>query len=146
MYFQRQWFEIVDAAPKDIVARCRYWDRAGSQATAKNKNPDWTAGLLLSKDGRGIYYVEDIRRMQQSAHTVEQAMINTAKQDPPGTICAFMQDPGSAGLGEAQATARALAGYVVRYAPATGDKETRAKPASSQARRRCGKTQASAPR
>jgi predicted phage terminase large subunit-like protein len=46
---------------------------------------------------------------------------------------AFMQDPGSAGVGEAQATARALDGFDVRYATASGNKETRAKPISAQA-------------
>jgi phage terminase large subunit-like protein len=44
-----------------------------------------------------------------------------------------MQDPGSAGVAEAQATARALDGSNVRFATASGDKETRAKPISAQA-------------
>ena len=44
-----------------------------------------------------------------------------------------MQDPGSAGVAEAQSTARALDGYDVRFGTATGDKETRAKPVSAQA-------------
>jgi phage terminase large subunit-like protein len=44
-----------------------------------------------------------------------------------------MQDPGSAGVAEAQATARALDGSNVRFAVATGDKEVRAKPISAQA-------------
>jgi phage terminase large subunit-like protein len=43
-----------------------------------------------------------------------------------------MQDPGSAGVAEAQATARALDGSNVRFAVASGDKETRAKPISAQ--------------
>jgi len=45
---------------------------------------------------------------------------------------AYMQDPGSAGVSEAQATARTLDGYNVRFATASGDKETRAKPISAQ--------------
>ena len=44
-----------------------------------------------------------------------------------------MQDPGSAGVAEAQSTARALDGCNVRFATASGDKETRAKPISAQA-------------
>ncbi len=44
----------------------------------------------------------------------------------------YMQDPGSAGVAEAQATARAPDGYCVKFSPATGDKETRAKPVSAQ--------------
>jgi predicted phage terminase large subunit-like protein len=49
------------------------------------------------------------------------------------TIVGYMQDPGSAGVAEAQATARALDGNSVRFATASGDKETRAKPISAQA-------------
>jgi predicted phage terminase large subunit-like protein len=60
-------------------------------------------------------------------------MLNCAKADGPQTIVAFMQDPGSAGVAEAQATARALDGFNVKFAPASGDKETRAKPISAQA-------------
>lgn len=132
MYFKREFFEIVDAAPKERAVCCRYWDRAGTKKKVGN-DPAWTAGVKVSRDKRGIFYVEDVRRMRESPHTVEQAMINTAKQDGINTMVAYMQDPGSAGLGEAQATARALAGFIVKYAVATGDKETRAKPASCQA-------------
>ena len=49
------------------------------------------------------------------------------------TIVAFMQDPGSAGVNEAQATTRALDGYNVRFRIASGGKEMRAKLASAQA-------------
>ena len=131
-YFKREWFSIVDAAPGEIVARCRYWDRAATEKRSDN-NPDATIGLLLSKDARGIYYVEHVRKMFGSPHKVEQAMVNCAKSDGVQTIVAFMQDPGSAGVAEAQATARALDGFNVRFAPATGDKATRAKPVSAQA-------------
>jgi predicted phage terminase large subunit-like protein len=131
-YFQRQWFGVVDAPPAQVVGRCRYWDRAATEKRSGN-DPDATVGLLLSKDAQGVYYVEDVRKMFASPHAVEQAMKNCARQDPKGTIVAFMQDPGSAGVNEAQATARALDGFNVRFATASGDKETRAKPVSAQA-------------
>jgi predicted phage terminase large subunit-like protein len=60
-------------------------------------------------------------------------MVNCAKQDGPPTTIAYAQDPGSAGVAEAQATARALDGYNVRFDTATGSKEVRAKPVSAQA-------------
>jgi predicted phage terminase large subunit-like protein len=131
-YFRREWFGIVDAAPNEIVARCRYWDRAATEKRSDN-NPDATIGLKLSKDARGIYYVEHVLKMFASPHKVEQAMVNCARQDGVQTIVAFMQDPGSAGVAEAQSTARALDGFNVRFATASGDKETRAKPVSAQA-------------
>ncbi len=131
-YFRREWFGVVEAAPKEVVARVRYWDRSATEKRTDN-DPDATVGLLLSKDSQGIYYIEDVRKMFASPHTVEQAMRNCATQDGKGTVIAFMQDPGSAGVAEAQATARALDGFDVRFATASGDKETRAKPVSAQA-------------
>jgi len=131
-YFRREWFGVVDAAPRDIVARCRFWDRAATEKRSDN-DPDATVGLLLSKDAAGIYYVEDVRKMFASPHTVERAMRTCASQDGPGTVVAYSQDPGSAGVNEAQATARALDGCNVHFRTASGDKETRAKPVSAQA-------------
>jgi predicted phage terminase large subunit-like protein len=131
-YFRREWFGIVDAAPKEIVARVRYWDRAATEQRP-GIDPDATCGLLLSKDRQGVYFIEDVRKMFATPHAVEKAMRQCAEQDGRLTTVAFMQDPGSAGKGEAQAMARVLDGFHVRFATATGDKETRAKPISAQA-------------
>jgi predicted phage terminase large subunit-like protein len=132
-YFRREWFTIIDCVPKDaeIVARVRYWDRAATEKRPGN-NPDASIGLLLSKDTRGIYYIEHVVKLFATPHAVEQAMLNCAKADGQQTIVAFMQDPGSAGVAEAQATARMLDGHNVKFATATGDKATRAKPVSAQ--------------
>lgn len=132
MYFQTGYFEVVDAAPAEVAIRCRYWDRAAS-ILLPGQDPDATAGVKVSRDHKGIFYIEHVSRMFASAHQVERAMKNTAKQDGTNCIVGYMQDPGSAGKGEAEATARALAGFIVKFAVATGDKETRAKPVSSQA-------------
>jgi predicted phage terminase large subunit-like protein len=131
-YFRREFFSIVDAAPKEIQSRVRYWDRAATEKRPGN-DPDATIGLLLSKDRQGIYYVEDVRKMFATPHAVEKAMRDCAEQDGRNTTVAFMQDPGSAGVAEAQATTRALDGFCVKFAPATGSKEIRAKPVSAQA-------------
>ena len=132
LFFRRDWFEVVEAVPEDICSRVRYWDRAATPKTASN-NPDATVGLRLARNRKGIYFIEDVRKLHASPWQVEQAMRKEAEQDPPGTTVAYMQDPGSAGVAEAQAAARALDGFRVRFAVASGDKETRAKPVSSQA-------------
>jgi predicted phage terminase large subunit-like protein len=133
-YFRREWFSIVDCIPKDatIVQRVRFWDRAATEKRTDN-DPDSTVGVLLSKDTRGIYYIEHVLKLFATPHAVESAMINCAKADGRQTAVGFMQDPGSAGVAEAQATARALDGFRVKFATATGDKQTRAKPISAQA-------------
>jgi predicted phage terminase large subunit-like protein len=132
MYFKRHYFGIVEAAPAEVRRRVRYWDRAATEKRA-NTDPDSSVGVLMSQDKQGVFYVEDVQKLWGSAHKVEQAMKNTAALDGKAVQIGYMQDPGSAGKGEAEQMARELAGWVVKFAVATGDKETRAKPASSQA-------------
>lgn len=131
-FFRREWFGApLDFAPADIVARCRYWDRAASEKRT-GTDPDATIGLLLAKDSRGVYYILNVVKMFATPHAVEKEMLRCAQADGPQTIIGYLQDPGSAGVNEAQATARVLDGFSVKFAPATGDKETRAKPISAQ--------------
>ncbi|HEX4348952.1 MAG TPA: phage terminase large subunit [Verrucomicrobiae bacterium] len=131
-YFRREWFQIVDAPPTEIVGRVRFWDRAASEQKP-GSDPDATVGLLLSKDMTGAYYVEHVAKMFCTPGKVQQAMVELARQDGPYTIVAFHQDPGSAGVEEAENTVRALDGFNVRFTTATGSKEVRAKPVSAQA-------------
>jgi predicted phage terminase large subunit-like protein len=131
-YFRREWFQIVDHAPVEITARVRFWDRAASEQRP-GADPDATVGLLMSKDPNGTYYVEHVAKMFSTPGKVQKAMVDFARQDGPNTTVAFHQDPGSAGVEEAENTVKALDGYNVRFAIATGSKETRAKPTSAQA-------------
>src|SRR5690606_11686437 len=81
MYFGREWFEIVDQAPAIDIA-VRYWDFAGSRRTAKNKDPDWTVGLLLGYK-EPYFYVLDVVRLQESPGTVMETVAATAGLDGP---------------------------------------------------------------
>jgi predicted phage terminase large subunit-like protein len=130
-YFRREWFEIVKAAPAVVLGKCRYWDRAATEKKGDN-DPDATVGVLVSKSEQNIYYVEDVRKMFATPLKVERAMLNCAIQDGRETRVGYMQDPGSAGVNEAESTSRSLTEYYVHYQTATGDKETRAKYASGQ--------------
>lgn len=129
--FRREWFRIVPACPAGVVAEVRYWDRA---ATPKDKNNDpcATVGVRMAKLRDGTFCVRHSHRMFGSPLEVDQAMLNLASQDGRSCDVAYMQDPGSAGVAEAQATARMLAGYYVTYEPGSGDKVVRAKPVSAQ--------------
>ena len=131
-FFRREWFGIVDTPPADVVARCRFWDRAASEKRP-GTNPDATVGVLVSKTRQGVYVIEDCVKMWASPHTVEKAMQRCAILDGIATSIGFMQDPGSAGVSEAQQAARSLDGFSVKFSPATGNKEVRAKPVSAQA-------------
>ncbi|MGX5719913.1 phage terminase large subunit [Shinella zoogloeoides] len=128
--FQRGDFEIVDAVPAG-GQECRAWDFAASKETP-GKQPDWTVGLKMKHIG-GIFYIEDVKRDRWSPGDVEKNLKNTATQDGQTVRIRMPQDPGAAGKADANTKIKLLAGYDVKAQPVTGDKATRAKPASAQA-------------
>ena len=131
LYFKRSYFEIVDAVPaNDQKARC--WDLAATSA-AEGKTPDWTVGMKMSRSSNGIFYIEHIERLQASPEKVEQAISNMAEIDGESVTIRIPQDPGQAGKYQSQYLTRMLAGYNIRTKRVTGDKTTRAMPASAQA-------------
>jgi predicted phage terminase large subunit-like protein len=132
MFFQRSFFEVVKAVPKGGLKAVRYWDRAATKKTEGN-DPDYTVGIRLEKDKNNILYVTDMVRIQQSPLGVQSAIKNTASQDGASVRIGIEQDPGQAGVSEADYLVRMLQGYNVKTVKATQDKVTRALPASSQA-------------
>lgn len=130
-FFRREWFEIVDEAPQDLLA-VRFWDFAGSRPTTKNRDPDWTVGLLLGyKLGR--FYIVDVVRMQDSPGAVEETLCQTANLDGRTVPVFVEQEPGSSSLYLINSLVDRLPGHVVTGIPSTGSKQTRAKPVSSAA-------------
>ncbi len=133
-FFKREWFTIVDNGPgKDAVMRIRYWDKASTPGGG-----DFTAGVLISKDKDGNYFVEHVARGQWSPGDRDRKMAEIGKQDYEqfGAFAIWhQQDPGSAGKDSAQSTSAVLAeaGLTARFEPVTGDKEVRAGPLSSAA-------------
>jgi len=134
-YFQRSWFPVVDEAivPRD-VERVRSWDLAASEKARSGDDPSWTVGMLVSRCTRtGRFYIEHVERLRESAGKVKQTIVNTASRDPYGTVVRLPQDPGQAGKAQVADFVNALAGHRVVALPVSGDKVTRAGPASSQA-------------
>lgn len=131
MFFQKSYFEVIKYAPK-ITQKVRYWDRASTKKTESN-DPDYTVGLLLEKDTNNLFYVTDIVRIQETPLNVQNAIKNTASQDGINVRIGIEQDPGQAGVAEADYLLRQLSGFSVKAYKATKDKVTRALPVSSQA-------------
>lgn len=131
LYFQRSYFEIVEAVPAN-ARRVRCWDLAATAAD-EGQTPDWTVGMRMSRDTQGIFYIEHIERLQASPEKVERTIVNTATSDGVPVAIRIPQDPGQAGKMQAQYLTRKLAGFNVRTQRVTGDKVTRASPASAQA-------------
>jgi predicted phage terminase large subunit-like protein len=126
MYFKASWFGVVEHGPGE-AKRVRYWDRAASE------NGDWTVGLRLAHTVDGTFTVEDVVRFRARPAEVEARIKATAAADGKGVMVGIEQDPGQAGVFEADYYVKQLVGYNVRTFRPTGDKVTRALPASAQA-------------
>lgn len=80
LYFDRNWVEIVDFPPDNTSNRIRAWDFAATEATATT-SPDYSAGVKMSRDRFGIYYIEDVVRIQARTDKVLKTVVEVAKSD-----------------------------------------------------------------
>lgn len=133
MIFQREWFPIVDAVPGGWVSSIRFWDRAATKPNESNTDPDWTRGLRLLRYPNNTFLVADVKSLRDTPGQVEKLVINVAGHDGKQTRIMSQQDPGSAGVAEAQNFVRMLAGFDARTIVISKDKLTRAKPVSAHA-------------
>lgn len=140
--FQRQWFEVVDAAP-DGGVEVRGWDLAASKKKqgAAGAKQAATSGVKLKiigarivkggLAGGTIYIMDDVNLFGTGAE-VRQAMRATATQDGKSCVHDIPQDPGQAGKDQIRSLVANLHGFKVYFSPESGDKVTRADPFSSQ--------------
>lgn len=128
--FKREWFQIVDAVPKE-ARRVRGWDFAATAPKA-GTDPDWTVGLKMSRTPDGEYFIEDVRRDRLSPSGVEKLLVQTASLDGANVTQWLEQEPGSGGKIATAAFIKSLAGLPVHAERSSGDKATRAAPFSSQ--------------
>jgi len=132
LLFKRAWCEVVDAVPPDLKI-CRGWDLAGTPKTPSN-DPDWTTGTKVGHSkATGYFYVLDHVRLRDTPAKVEELIRNTASHDGRGVTIQLPQDPGQAGKSQTLNLVGKLAGYPVKFAPVSGDKELRYRPFSAQA-------------
>lgn len=143
VFFKRRYFEVVDAAPsaREIVKVVRAWDHAATEVDeasapdSSGKDPDWTVGVKMAMTKDGLFYILDMVRHRLSSFGVERLTYNTASQDGINTKIKIFQDPGSAGVYEADAYIRLLAGYEIECEKIITNKVGAAKPLSAQAER-----------
>lgn len=131
-FFKREWFPLIEAIPSGWNRIIRYWDRAATKPSESNKDPDWTRGLKLYKYPDGTFLITDIRSIRDTPLQVEKMIKSTASHDTQNVTIMSQQDPGSAGVTEAEHFIRMLAGFDVRVQTLSKDKVTRAKSVSAQ--------------
>lgn len=127
------WFAIIDVMPsQDVVARCRYWDKAGTRGGGA-----YTVGALVARTRENRFIIEDIVRRQVGYLDRERMILATAQQDAQRYGITVEQrvevEPGSGGLESGQRTAAMLAGFMVSLDRVTQAKELRAGPLAAQA-------------
>jgi predicted phage terminase large subunit-like protein len=138
--FQRDWIEIIDSIPNGWTKSVRYWDRAATKPNETNPDPDWTRGLKMlaypnvrngTQGIKGIWLVTDLRSLRDSPGKVDDLVLNTASHDGHEVAIVGEQDPGSAGVADAENFTKMLGGYIVKIRKPTQNKIVRAKPVSS---------------
>lgn len=126
--FNREWFEVVDSPPTNIVKTVRYWDMAATKPKA-GRDPDYTVGVLMGKMTDDRYILLDIRRIRDNPGQVEALVRQTAIEDGVKTHVHIEQEPGSSGVMVIDHyIRRVLAGFVCKGNRVTGDKSSRAHP------------------
>lgn len=133
--FKREWVGMVDHPNGRAISRVRAWDLAFTKPSEQMPNPDWTAGVLISKDKHNVYTVEDVQRMRDRVHEVEKLIFETAVRDGQDVIISIPLDPAAAAGAYAKDLQRRLAemGFTVRLSKPVTSKVTRFAPFSSVA-------------
>lgn len=132
--FDRGWFEVVDIAPADVIARVRYWDMASTEPNKENVDPDYTSGCKMSVTVAGIYYIESIIKFRKSPRYNEQIVRQTADIDGKEVAIWMEQEPGASGKSMVDHYRRHILPEFIFYGDkVSGSKRQRAMPLASQA-------------
>lgn len=107
-YFKRKWLEGVEAAPY-LGKRARGFDIAGTLPDEVNKDPDYTATVLISKNRDGKYTIEHAHRLRERFHKVEEYILELSRQEPLDITYVLPIDPGAAGKAYARTLQQKIA-------------------------------------
>ena len=131
--FTQSDFKMIDAIPVSVTQWFRCWDRAASEVSSSNPDPDYTATVKMGRcEESGRIIVADADHMQEKASVVDSRIKNQAVIDGPDTTVVIFQDPGGAGKREAEDMVGKLIGFEVVVDVASKSKEVCARPVSSQ--------------
>lgn len=133
--YKRDWTDIVDHPNARAKRRVRAWDLAFSKPSEQYPNPDWTRGVLISKDKANIYTVEDVASIRDRVHKVEELIFQTAFRDGTDVIISIPQDPNAQAAAYAKDLQRRLGemGFICRLQKPVKSKVTRFAPFASVA-------------
>jgi len=99
--FKRKDFEILDDIDSDDILRViRYWDRAATEPSEENTDPDWTAGVMMAEMVQGYYIILDVARDRVGPGEVEDLITYCVDLDGEDCVLGLEQEPGASGKKE----------------------------------------------
>lgn len=131
--WKREWCEQVPHPNILANKRVRAWDIAGSLPSPAYPDPDWTRGVLVSKDRSSTYTVEDVASLRDRFGKVEELIFTTAIRDGSGTTVSLPCDPNAQAGAWARSMQRKLGemGFNCTLVRPTQSKATRFAPFST---------------
>lgn len=135
-YYNRDWIKpVTQIHPSSTLVR--FWDRAATEPSEANPDPDWTAGVKMARQPKGHsprYVIMDVKRDRLRPAGVLKLIETTATKDGRRTRVGVEQEPGASGKADATATVSELVklGFDVRKRRPTGAKKDRYLPFSAE--------------
>lgn len=110
--FKPEWLNIVDRIPGKVIARVRYWDKAGTEGSG-----DYSAGVLMSMTNDKHFYIEHVKRDQMTFHgrnlMMGRMMDADVEREGP-TVKTYQElEPGAAGKEAAANTVKEMKGRAI---------------------------------
>jgi len=123
--------DLLEGLPVNVKKGVRYWDLAATEQSAEARDPDYTSGTLMAEGPRRFWILDEVRG-QLDPEQVFDLVKMTAKLDGKAVKIRIEQEPGAAGKSLIASYQKALAGYDVDGAPASGDKTVKAQGFATQ--------------
>lgn len=120
--FNRDWVNIIECAPSEVTGRVRSWDLAHSVPSETYPDPDWTAGVKMSRTKSGRYVIEHVKRDRKLTDGVVTMLIDTAHNEDGLDVIATIPKDNGGGKAATQFFVKALAekGITVKGIPISG--------------------------
>lgn len=130
-YFKRHWLgEPVATPDSKATQKVRSWDLAASIPSEVYPNPDWTAGVLMTKNKERQYRIEHVNRFRDLHLGVKRRIIEQAYVDGKDVQITLPLDVGSSAQSYVKTLQAELAelGFCVKVVKPVADKITRFAP------------------
>ena len=129
-FFSRKNIQLVPHPNIRATRRVRAWDLASTKPSESNPNPDFTVGVLGSRENSGVITIEDVVRLRDVPHIIRETVFNTAYSDGRDVIIGLEIDPGALAGAYIRQIQRELAekGFTVRLVRPSKAKVQRFRP------------------